>query len=366
MSQSRQFQREDLLGYLLGALEQEDHRRVDRALSENEQLRDELAAIRQQLVPLARVEETEEVVAFPAGLARRTCEFVSRQSRTDDNRTDHSRADHSRTEASAPTAAAELQMSDISHEIRSTISKNGSWSLADYVISATVAVLVLGLITPALLASRNQSRLLACQDNLRKIGTGLFNYAENNHDRFIPIEKEGAFSVAGAYAPVLRGDGYLDQDNVFYCSAAVADGLNEVRPVPSRLELEKAARENSQQLAQLQAYMGGSYGYTLGYYENDKYICPINLGRSFRVIMADAPSYDLANNASANHGGSGQNLLFEDGSILFAEKSSVGFPADSIFENRNGLIAAGTDVNDSVIGSSNASAWISQNLFEAN
>lgn len=361
--------REDLLGYLLGALEPEDHRRVDRALSEDDRLRDALSALRQELVPLARVEETEPQERFPAGLARRTCEVIARESRVSaDDGTANGQVTNGQVtsplaataqvpELSAIDSPQPVRMTDVSHQRRLNI---GAWTLADYVIASTVAVLVLGMITPALLASRNQSRLLACQDNLRRIGTGLYNYAENHEDRFIGLTQQGPLNVAGAYAPVLMDDGYVDQENVFFCSAATNQGLHPTRKIPTRAELMKAYHENNDKLAQLQAVMGGSYGYTLGYYDDGDYICPVNLGRSFRVIMADAPSYGRENNASANHGGTGQNLLFEDGSIQFARKTSIGFPADSIFENRNGLIAAGMDVNDSVIGSSNASAWISQ------
>lgn len=344
--------REDLLGYLLGALEPEDHRRVDLALSENEELREELLAMRQQLVPLARLDEWErqqDLVSgecFPSGLARRTCESVSRQTR-----------DSEVSRFSDEIVEAELsggkKMVDISHQRRWGV---GAWTVADYVIASTVAILVMGMIAPALLASRNQSRLLACQNNLRKIGTGLYNYAENNEDRFIGLAKDGPMNVAGAYAPILLSDGYVDAKEVFFCSAAVNDGLPGHGHIPTREELLEAFHKNQTELTELQAVMGGSYGYTLGYYENGDYICPVNLGRSFRVIMADAPDRNLANNASSNHGGNGQNLLFEDGSIKFARSATIA--DDSIFENRNGLIAAGTDVHDSVIGSSSDTAWI--------
>lgn len=377
--------REDLLGYLLGALEPEDHRRVDRALSENEQLRDELTALRQQMVPLAHLDElarkeaTQPAEAFPAGLARRTCEWVARQSRSEQpsrsERASHAAPlatlESSLDEDGRVTVAARAtldrrttegrRMTDVSRQRKFGV---GAWTLADYVVASTVAILVMGMIAPALLASRNQSRLLACQNNLRRVGTGLYNYAENHEDRFIGLKQNGPLNVAGSYAPVLLENGYVDSQNLFFCSAATNEGLHDSLEIPTLDSLNRAYRENNERLAELQAIMGGSYGYTLGYWEDGSYVCPVNLGRSFRVIMADAPNYGLENNASANHGGTGQNLLFEDGSIQFARKASIGFPADSIFENRNGLIAAGTDVNDSVIGSSNASAWISPSFYE--
>lgn len=406
----------ELLGYLLGALDAREHRKVDLELAENVELRTALDAMRNRLVPLARVDQwlkLEQQAAgesFPAGLARRTCESIARRARkisaspqvTVGPEVTGSPVSDATTNQVAPkkpvstqlvstqlvsaqlvpaelvsapvvsmpavskpgdVSAAGLPLPLVMSDARLDLSSEHAWSLADFVVLTAVAVLVMAMLTPAVLASRNQSRLVACQDNLRRIGTGLFNYAESHEDHFVPIAKDGPLNVAGAYAPVLRTGGFVDDDGVFFCSTAVASGLQEVKTIPTIEELQRAYRQNSEHLAELQSMMGGSYGYSLGYYDHDRYVGPINLGRSFRVIMADTPSYLLEGRASKNHGGQGQNLLFEDGGIRFSRQASVGFPADSIFENRNGLIAAGTDVNDSVIGSSNVSAWISPGIY---
>lgn len=77
---------EDLLGYLLGALEADEQRRVDRAVSGCPEVQYELSRMRERLVPLARLEEVESLSGasgsdFPSGLARRACEFVARKVR---------------------------------------------------------------------------------------------------------------------------------------------------------------------------------------------------------------------------------------------------------------------------------------------
>jgi len=372
---------EELLGYLLGALEPEEHRRVDRLLVERPELQEELAEMRQRLVPLARVEETEAKQEFPAGLARRACEYVARQARRvgsapatmstetalDKTALDNMGAvDTADTERLAVGSAVMSGPEVVMSPIVPRFSAGGSWQLPDFIVVAAVAALVFSLLTPALVASRNQTRLAACQDNLRRIGMGLFNYAEANHNRFVPIAQSGPLSVAGAYAPVLKSGGWVDREHLFFCGSAVQDGLMEVTTIPSLHDLEKAFRQNSEELAQLQSIMGGSYGYSLGYYEQDRYYGPMNLGRSYRVIMADTPNYALAARVSSNHGGSGQNMLFEDGSIRFSQSPSVGTAGDSIFVNRNGLVAAGTDVHDSVIGASNVSAWLSPSFYRLN
>jgi hypothetical protein len=243
------------------------------------------------------------------------------------------------------------------------LSRRGSWQLQDFLVLSAVALLAVGILAPAILASRNQARLVACQDNLRRVGMALFNYAEANHNRFVSIAKTGPLNVAGAYAPVLKAGGFVDQDRYFYCTSAVQNGLSQPAPTPSLQELEQAHRHNSQKLAQLQQVMGGSYAYSLGYYDQDQYVGPINLGRSFRVIMADAPSTLLANRDSSNHAGAGLNILFEDGSVRHAASAAIGMGKESIFVNRHGLVAAGADVQDSVVGASNVSAWLSPNFY---
>jgi hypothetical protein len=243
-------------------------------------------------------------------------------------------------------------------------SARASWQLQDMIVVAAVVMLAAGILSPAILASRNQMRFAACQDNLRRVGMALFNYAEAHDNRFVPIARSGPLNVAGAYAPVLKAGGFVEQDRLFYCSSSVQNGLYEVRETPSIEALEKAFRDNSRELADLQSSMGGSYGYSLGYFDQNEYVGPMNLGRSFRVMMADAPSPSLANRNSANHDGQGLNILFEDGSVRHSATSSIGFGKESIFVNRNGLVAAGADVHDSVIGGSNVSAWLAPHLYQ--
>ncbi|MBL8891966.1 MAG: hypothetical protein JNL67_18465 [Planctomycetaceae bacterium] len=356
---------EDLLGYLLGALEAEEHRRVDRAVSECPEVQYELSRLREQLAPLARLEEVESLSGasgsdFPSGLARRACEFVAREVRVVEQGGRPSATGPEVEAAGSPRAARSVAMSAVSGDF----SGRAAWQLQDFIVVAAVVMLAAGVLSPAILASRNQMRLAACQDNLRQVGMALFNYAEAHDNRFVPIARTGPLNVAGSYAPVLKSGGYIQEDRVFFCSSAVQNRLHEVRETPSLETLENAFRENSQQLADLQSSMGGSYGYSLGYYDQEQYMGPMNLGRSFRVMMADAPSASLANRDSANHDGQGLNILFEDGSVRHSATSSIGFGKESIFVNRNGLVAAGADVHDSVIGASNVSAWLAPHLYQ--
>ena len=68
--------------------------------------------------------------------------------------------------------------------------------------------------------------------------------------------------------------------------------------------------------------------------------------------MADrAPAEDGRTN-SANHGGSGQNVLYADGHVIFRVTRTVA--GDDIYLNRDQQVAAGLGATDAVLGASAA------------
>ena len=70
------FRREQLLGYLLGALDAAESRQVEAELDQNPTLRVEMARFQELLSRLGMDEEPEEFEP-PKGLADRTCDFVA-------------------------------------------------------------------------------------------------------------------------------------------------------------------------------------------------------------------------------------------------------------------------------------------------
>ena len=74
--------------------------------------------------------------------------------------------------------------------------------------------------------------------------------------------------------------------------------------------------------------------------------------------MSDAPNLNAANLQSANHGGRGQNVLFESGARAIPHHDQPPGSNDDIFTNDDGQVAAGLNPNDSVLGSSGTSPTI--------
>jgi hypothetical protein len=105
-------------------------------------------------------------------------------------------------------------------------------------------------------------------------------------------------------------------------------------------------------LVKLQRTLGGSYGYTLGYVIDGRYCTPRHRGRISFALLGDSPSLHLLGGQSDNHGGRGQNVLFEDLHVQFLPTYTGVDLRDNLFRNRSGYVEAGLDEADSVIASS--------------
>ena len=99
--------------------------------------------------------------------------------------------------------------------------------------------------------------------------------------------------------------------------------------------------------------MGGSYAYNLGFVENGVYQSAKFAGRANYPIFSDAPAGNSNERPTKNHRRRGQNILCEDNCVRFV----VGLPAewsDDPYRNRSGIVAAGVDCTDAVLGESGA------------
>lgn len=348
---------EDLLGYVLGALDAREQRNIEEVIDQNPQLEDDLLNIKNSLLPLDHLDSGGP----RPGLARRTCELIATLERDGEipsikppSASDQSSLPRSSAAtatatvlASAQNPAEDDQLALAHDRSLGTGSFSSGWSLPNMLVAAAALAVFAGLAFPALSYSRYQARLASCQNNLQKIGRAFLRFSDMNEGNFVPIPTDGKLAASGCYGPVLKEYGLLENDSLLSC-AGIAD--NKPAHIPTVAQLEAA---DGVQLISLRKSMGGDFGYSMGYHENGAYQAPQNIGRTNVVLLADAPSNTLPGRRSSNHGKNGQNCLFEDGRVQFIAGHAVG--RDAIYENDYGIVAPGSHPDDSVIAPSHLS-----------
>lgn len=306
--------RDQLIGYLVGALEPDEHRTVAARLAGDPELRRSLDHLQASVAPLAA--DAGHCDA-PHGLAERTCRRV-------------------------------LHRSILVANSPRTVPAGWSWS--DLAVAAGIFVAASLLFFPAVNRSREEARMAFCQNNLRLIGNGLAQYSQA-HAGYLPHVPPGGY--AGWYAPALVHNRFVESSRVLLCPGS--DLYTEEDFVVPRVEdIFGPAEETGEYVRIRQKKMGGSYGYTLGYLDQGRYLPLRDQGRSTFPLMADAPNDDLPNLHSLNHAGV-HNVLFEDGHAERLAQPARIRPSgdlDQLFLNDKGAISAGLSCDDAVIGAS--------------
>jgi len=314
---------EDLLGYLLGALDAEERASVEQALAQSPQLRANLEMLRQSLEPLESLDEVADVQP-PPGLVDRVFAAM------DEQQAAHAPMPRSRSSA---RAAADVRLE--------------RYSVSDTIVLSLIVLAAFSLILPALANSRYQARKAACQDNLRVLGEGLVTYSMRDPgQRFPLVSLAGNRSFAGVFAPTLRAHELIGPQGAHVICPGSDLAVGDTNwSVPTLAEIDQAERS---MLQYLQDRAGGSYAYSVGYLENGQLRAVKNLSRPNFALISDAPSNFLPDRRSANHGGRGQNVYFEDGHYAFV--TDVRFvPGDDPWRNDEGFAEAGIDRSDSVV-----------------
>ncbi|MGD9721033.1 MAG: hypothetical protein AB7O59_03145 [Pirellulales bacterium] len=310
--------RDQLIGYLLDALEPGEREQVQAHLERDPQLQRELDLLSYSLLPLAADRNHYEP---PLGLADRTCQIVFERTRV-------------LAAPATPYAAPQRQ-----------------WSMADMVVAAGIFVAAALLFFPAVSQSRFAARVTQCQDNLRRFGMALNTYSEA-HGGFYPnVPAEGPCAAAGIVAVKLRDMGLLDSSDLLICPASDLADNPEAFRIPTEQEIYAV---RGAQLAEVRKRMGGSLGFNLGFYSNGKYYSPRNLHRVRYAVAADQPSAEAPYH-SQNHGGCGQNVLFEDQHVEYLTTCRARGCRDHIYTNDEGVVGPGLHLHDAVIAPSHAS-----------
>ncbi len=349
--------REQLLAYLLDDLSAEERRSVEEQLKQDPQWRQELDRLRTCLnCSGAASADTDDAntVKPPADLTTRTCCLV--QNANTRQNTDSAGATHGQTVVAITPET-------------STCGQKRRWSVADLAVAFGVLATIGMLLLPAINRSRESSRRVACQNNMKQLGSALVHYAEQ-HRQGLPRVKLNEH--AGIFVLKLGDSGMIDRPRlarlVVCPSSPLADKVftkTIVIRVPTRSQFEATT---GRLLVKMRRQMGGSYAYRLGYFEHGTYHYVKYVGRSDAPMLADAPceqtdkkehgsqrniaNHGVAIHHVANHGGCGQNVLFQDMSLRFCTNCVNVDTGDDLYRNTAGRQAAGSHPRDVVLGRS--------------
>jgi hypothetical protein len=311
---------ENLLGYLLNALDEKSQREVEAYLSDSAEGQGRLELLRRALEPLAA--DQEELVPSPE-LLYRTLARVAEYSCLRD----------------LPRAPAPP---------RRHISYRAPWRRAELVVAASVLIVALGTAVTGLAQLRNHSAFAECKDNLRVFYAALRSY-HDEHRQFPDVTAEAPHISAGMMVPILVNAGVVDAASL----SVRCPGNGGARPCPVTYEDTKDL--TAEQFAKLAPRLMSWYAYSLGYVDDEgAYRAPhLRGGIDTHIpLMSDRPPYGNEMGNSPNHGGSGQNVLFQDGRVEFRTARSLDYFDDDIFLNKAHEEHAGKGAYDGCLGRS--------------
>jgi prepilin-type processing-associated H-X9-DG protein len=313
---------ENLIGYLLDALDEPERRAVEAHLGGHPEAQARLETLRRALLPLQADAEAPEP---PARLALTTLARIAEQ--------------QCRGLPPAPP-------------LRRNLAPWRGPRRSDMLAAAVLLILVGGLTFPWVLHQLGSAEVYACKANMRLFWEAMQKYGDNNEGKFPRVPERGPNSFAAMFVPTLN-DGYLNPDKHLACGAA-----SEPSEKPATLDQLASLKDKDPTAFQNRArHLAGNYAYSLGYHEKDKegLSGSCRTDNPYQPILADhRPDHcGIAN--SPNHGGQGQNVLFTDGHVRFCSSPNVGIGGDDIYLNRENKVEAGVCREDAVLGAGETS-----------
>ena len=324
--------REQLIRYLLGELDEDEHLELRAQLRDNPELQRELAHLRECFA----ANQDDVAAPLPPGrLAERTAERITNYDDEDD-------LGLARLPAGAMASSSEPPAGVL------------GWSLADLTVAGGVMLAVSMLVFPALRDSRDGTRRTVCQGNQAQLGRFASEYAQN-HGGFFPCVRRD--ENGGVYVARLVETGHTVPEEIAALLVCPASPVaNEIRAgrLTIRVPNAEAIRGMSpEQLAAVTATLSPCYAYRFPYQVGGEYHYIRDDRRAHSPLLSDT-SGDVHNPMSPNHGGTIIQILGQNGEVMtIATYKLPGFDED-VFHNDRGIVAAGVGPRDIVLGPSNA------------
>jgi hypothetical protein len=241
--------RNELLGYLVGALETDEQSRVENELRTDRQLQSDMEVLKRGLAP---VEIDKALIEPSQGLARRTIDYVFFQL------------------ALATQGPRALEPSVTRAPVwNESAPPSRKWRFADLSAAAGILIAAFSIVVPALNISRANSERMACANRLQQAHVAIAGFADFNNGQMPgPQPRPGFESKAGIYGPQITDADFLKDHEALVCPGS--DLARREFRVPSIAQL-RAAR--GRELDQFISIMGGSYGIRIGYVDSSGRYC---------------------------------------------------------------------------------------------
>ena len=321
---------ENLVGYLIGALDPDTERALEGQLRVDPDARRKLERFRQALEPL---EADRDEIVPPPGLRNRTLARVA----------EYSWRAKPRVRPAPPVRPP------------SPVSISW-WRRADVLVAASLLFLCLALLLPWLARAQHARSRIACMNNLREFYLALVSYSDQHNGELPRVEEDPPRNFAGVLVPILHQEGVLS--NVSLACAGTGESAPPLLPID---QVEELARKQPNRFEQYTHQAGGCYAYPLGYRTGGRLVAiglDPDLPHDHLPILADRPPFEspdapaLLHANSENHGGEGQNVLFMSGRVQFYKSRNVGWNGDDIYLNQNRRLEPGVSRMDVVLAAS--------------
>jgi len=329
---------DELIGYLLNALEADDRQVVEVCVRADPATAARLEQLRQALAPLALARQPEPTPR--PGLATRTIARLAEYLVEHRSSLDPLRRSEDAAGLVGTAVATPLPASSDPHRANPTYSSFpraprdepeirllGGRFRADVLVACGIAVFACGLIFSAIGKVRARNELLACQNTLRMLHTGLTGYADTHSGRYPQV----------GVPPNTTAETFV---NALASAGQVPPGFRPVCP---------SERVNSTTPV--------GYTYTLGYRTPTGGLLGLrrNDGGSelpdLMPISADYPAAALTpTGGPVSPHGLYMNVLCIGGNVRLTSSAYIGPNGDDIYRNLFGLVAAGADRTDVVLG----------------
>jgi hypothetical protein len=231
------------------------------------------------------------------------------------------------------------------------------WSLADLTVAGGVMLAVSMLIFPALRDSREGTRQVLCQNQMKEVGQRVACFARDHGT----LPQIGKGEPTGMWVAQLIAMGYISADELAHLLLCPGSTIAaQVRRGRAKFELPTADQLQTMTRRQLMlaaAAMSPCYYYRFPYQVGDK-VFQIRDDRGSRSPMLSDMAGDEPGGCSPNHLRV-LHVLVLDGSVRkLTSHTHADFNGDDLFRNDEGKVAAALRPDDIVLGGSDATPLI--------